>query len=500
MIDGGNAMVKRSDRCRSHRAAVIAVATVAGLLTLPPGVAAQDSEAMPEPEIQRTTPATETERESEAGESHKGGLWERDVLTGDWNGLRSSLEKKGLKLGLNYIGEVLGNPVGGVKHGTIYEGRLEAVLELDLERAVGWTGGTFHVNAYQLHGRGLSANYLGNNQLTASSIEASRSTRLFDLWLQQTLFDDRLSVRIGQIAADDEFIISQYAANFINGTFGWPGILAVNAVSGGPADPLATPGVRIALAASKQLLFSAAVFNGDPAGPGPGNPQERDASGTSFRIGDGAFSIAEAAYAINQEKDAAGLPGTYKLGGYYHTGRFDDPREDDTGRSLADPASSGRPAIRHTHYGFYLVADQMVWRKAETTDQGLALFARVAGDPSPGDQVKFYADGGINYKGLLPNRDDDVFGIAVAYANGSNEVRGMDGDTNRFAGSNRPIRDFEAMLELTYRAQLAPWWSVQPDLQFIFHPGGNIARPNDPSGTQAIPNAVVLGLRSAVAF
>src|SRR5260370_12647113 len=166
MIDGGNAMVKRSDRCRLHRAAVIAVATVAGLLTLPPGVAAQDSEAMPEPEIQRTTPATETERESEAGESHKGGLWERDVLTGDWNGLRSALEKKGLKLGLNYIGEVLGNPVGGVKHGTIYESRLEAVLALDLERAVGWTGRTLPANTYQPPGPGQPATSLCDNQLT----------------------------------------------------------------------------------------------------------------------------------------------------------------------------------------------------------------------------------------------------------------------------------------------------------------------------------------------
>jgi len=42
---------------------------------------------------------------------------------------------------------------------------------------------------YQIHGRGLSANYLGNNLLTASNIEASRATRLFDLWLQQQLFD-----------------------------------------------------------------------------------------------------------------------------------------------------------------------------------------------------------------------------------------------------------------------------------------------------------------------
>jgi porin len=494
-------MVQRAEICRPRRASVIAVTMVAGLLTLPAGVAAQDGDATPATRTQKTAPANESEAAGGTGEpSHKGDLWERDVLTGDWHGLRSSLEEKGLALGLNYIGEALGNPAGGVGHGAIYEGRLDTILDLDLEKAVGWAGGTFHVDAYQIHGRGLSLNYLNNNLLTVSGIEALRATRLFDLWLQQTLFDDLLSVRAGQIAVDDEFFISQYAAHFINATFGWPEFMGVNALSGGPVYPLATPGARITLTPSRQLSFSAAVFNGDPAGRGPGNPQERDASGTSFRLGDGAFSIAEAAYARNQEKEAAGLPATYKLGGYYYTGRFGDPREDDTGRSLADPASSGRPAIRHTHFGFYLVADQMVWRRAGTTDRGLGLFARLAGDPTAGNQINLYADAGIHYRGLLPDRDDDIFGVAVAYAKIGNEARGFDADATRFTGRNRPIRDFEAVLEVTYKAHIAPWWSVQPDLQFIFHPGGNMARPNDPGGTQAIPDALVLGLRSAVAF
>jgi hypothetical protein len=101
MIDGGDAMMRRPDLRRQHCASVIALAVVGGLLTLPGGVAAQGNDATPVPEIQKTTPATETEGANEAGETHKGGLWTRDVLTGDWNGLRSSLGEKGLKLGLN---------------------------------------------------------------------------------------------------------------------------------------------------------------------------------------------------------------------------------------------------------------------------------------------------------------------------------------------------------------------------------------------------------------
>jgi porin len=62
----------------------------------------------------------------------------------------------------------------------------------------------------------------------------------------------------------------------------------------------------------------------------------------------------------------------------------------------------------------------------------------------------------------------------------------------RFNGTHRPIRDFGTVLEVTYKAQMAPWWTIRP--------GGNIARPKDPNGTQAMPNAIVVGLPGAVAF
>jgi porin len=39
---------------------------------------------------------------------------------------------------------------------------------------------------------------------------------------------------------------------------------------------------------------------------------------------------------------------------------------------------------------------------------------------------------------------------------------------------------------------------VQPDLQYIFHPGGNIPNPANP--TSVIPNALVLGTRMVMRF
>jgi porin len=41
---------------------------------------------------------------------------------------------------------------------------------------------------------------------------------------------------------------------------------------------------------------------------------------------------------------------------------------------------------------------------------------------------------------------------------------------------------------------------VQPDFQYIFHPGGTVPNPNDPTQTRPIKNAVVVGVRSTVQF
>src|ERR1700677_3796309 len=165
-------------------------------------------------------------------------------LTGDWGGARPKLEDQGIQLGGDEIFETLGNLDGGAPQGATGEGRLELFANIDLAKAFGLSGLIFHANAYQIHGEGLTSHYLGN-LITVSNIEAPPSTTLFDLWFQQSLFDDTVSLRVGQIAADDEFFVSQYAPLFISSTFGWPAIMGINLPSGGPAYPVARPGARV---------------------------------------------------------------------------------------------------------------------------------------------------------------------------------------------------------------------------------------------------------------
>ena len=166
---------------------------------------------------------------------------------------------------------MLSNPVGGIKQTTIYQGLPATTLILDLEKLANWPGASFYAEGYQISGRGLSRTAVGN-LLAVSNIEALASTRLVDLWFQQEFLERKTSLRVGQIALDDEFYISQYSANFINSTFGCPDLLSTDLPSGGPCYPFAAPGVRLRVAPTADMTLSTAVFNGSPAPPGPGDP------------------------------------------------------------------------------------------------------------------------------------------------------------------------------------------------------------------------------------
>jgi porin len=374
---------------------------------------------------------------------------------------------------------------------------------------MGSKGGSTHVNGFWIQGHGLSAYYVGN-LLTVSNIEALPTVRLFEAWFEQKLFDDKVSVRLGQLAADSEFITSDYAGLFINGTFGWPGITANDLPSGGPAYPLATPALRVKFDPTPNQSFLIAVFNGDPAGPGlvDQDPQLRDKYGVNFRVQDPPFVIGEAQF---KYKSPTGLPGTLKFGAWYHFGSFDDQRIGSGGILLADEDNSnGIPVTHRSNTGVYAVLDQQLLRLPDAEpDKGVGMFARVSAAPSDRNLIDLYMDAGLTFKGLVSSRPDDAFGVAVAYARISHQARLFDRDVAWFAtlpaedgsvGLPPPIRDYEAVLELTYQAQIVPGWTVQPDVQFVFHPGGHVADPVDPDGLRPLRNATVLELRTTVRY
>ena len=222
--------------------------------------------------------------------------------------------------------------------------------------------------------------------------------------------------------------------------------------------------MRIRYAFSPTLIFSTGFFNGDPAPAGFGNPQIRDASGTGFRLNGGLFWINELAYVASLGDD--NLPGSYKLGGWFHDGDFADQRFDNLGHSLADPASTSMPALHRDNFGFYVIAEQLLWRTSGSSDKGLGVFFRAGGNPADRNLIEFHLDGGVTYAGLVPGRDNDTLGLGMSYERVSAARRNLAADANAVSGQSLPLPDFESALELSYQAQLAPWWVAEPDAQF----------------------------------
>src|ERR1700754_4216077 len=197
----------------------------------------------------------------------------KDENASEWLGPRwlaqwhDGLADKGLNFCATYIADNIGNVSGGVARGVILFGRFDFSVDADLDKLFGWTGGRFYANTYEIYGRGLSRNYI-HNLATISEIEALPDARLYNAYFEQGFFDGRLNIRAGQQAADVEFFDSQTDDLFINGTFGWPAIKATNLPAGGPAPPIAVPGIRVKAALTDKITAYGAVFDGDPSGPG----------------------------------------------------------------------------------------------------------------------------------------------------------------------------------------------------------------------------------------
>lgn len=405
---------------------------------------------------------------------------------GDPAGIRAFLDAKGIDYSFTYIGDLLGNVSGGVKRGATYEGQLNGQLDIDLEKLGGLKGAALHANFYQIHGRGLT----GNNTMdpfTTSSIEAYPTTRLYEAWYEQKLDDGKIFVRIGQLAADTEFFISQTATLFVNSSFAFPAILANDLPDGGPAYPLATPGARIKVTPTDNLTLFAAVFNGDPAGPfipGVNNPlaQIRDFSGTNFRVEDPPLLFTESQYVYDLGKDKKGLPGTVKIGYLHHFGQFAA-----TGVSFTENLR-GDDVV-------YAIIDQTIYREPGAAgQQGAAMFLRASGAPSDRNLIDLYIDGGITYQGLIAGRPDDTIGISGAYARISPAVAFQD----RISGAAPLVRDYQGLIEATYQYVVRPGFSLQPDFQYIFHPGAHDVA--DPIDGLSIRDAAVFGLRATVHY
>jgi porin len=442
--------------------------------------------------------------DAHAGAKDEGGAeWLAPKWFNEWH---DGLAAKGLNFGATYIGDFIGNVSGGTSRGFIHLGRFEFSVDADLDKLVGWTGGRFFANTYEIYGRGLTRNYI-HNLATISESEALPDARLYNAYFEQSFYNNALNIRIGQQAADVEFFDSETDDLFINGTFGWPAIKATNLPAGGPAPPIAALGIRVKATLSEQITAFGAVFNGSAARPGEGDPQLRDNHGLAFRVNDAPWVIGQVRWDYDVEIAGRPLAGNFTPGGWYHSGQFDDQRFTAQGLSIADPNGTGIAAKLRGDFGIFAVVEQTLYRPAAVTEKGVSnslpgvtVFGRIAYSPPDRNLIDLYLDGGVGFVGLVPGRSLDRIGIGVAYMRISNADKNLDRDTQLFSGLPSPVRSNETLLELIYEAHVRPGWLLAPYFQYVFRPSGGIPNPTDPSGLSRIGDAAVFGLTTTLRY
>jgi len=359
---------------------------------------------------------------------------------------------QGIDLFFDYSSEVMSNVSGGARTGTGYNGLTSFGLDIDLGQAAGWEGTSFRLSGIDLHGSGIASR--SGDIMGVSDIEGYGSVRLYESWLEKEFLEIGISLRAGLLLADEEFSTMDTAGPFLNATFGWPEFISMNVPNTGPAFYIPALGLRLLWSPSDKLYAQIGIFDGDTFDSLEGN-DTINRHGLHWELGNGQGSIVmgEIGYRINQGFNDEGLPGTYKLGAWHHTGNF--------------PSLYGN-SIHNGNQGVYASAEQMVFN--EYSDQGLSFFARVGFAPEDRSELSNSFQIGLSYTGLIPNRDIDKFALGLSHAKIS---------------KNLPGRSAETVVEACYTYFMSDDFTIHPNIQWV----------HDPGASGELDDAVVFGLR-----
>src|SRR5438034_5879713 len=312
-----------------------------------------------------------------------------EPMAGTWFGARDVLKGWGINPTIFYATDLQASVAGGLRRGEAYAGQLSVEIDANMGKLAGLTGLRFDVSGDWSSGTDLSLD-VGNTFIVAQYFEG-RQVRLVNMYLEQSLFDGRLSVKAGRFSTGSEFLTSPIDFSFVNEALN-PILLAVQEnVPGVTADPNATWGGRVAVRPTPALLLSTGAFYSDPT------LNQLTANGTEFGITSAAgyFVVGEIGYLVHAENNAPGLPGRYRLGGYYDSNQY---------------VSLSNPGHQQTgNYGLYVMGEQMVFREgAPGSAKGLSLFGALIYAPQASiNPLPWFGSAGASYRGLLPGRDRD---------------------------------------------------------------------------------------------
>ncbi|MEI6073744.1 MAG: carbohydrate porin [Verrucomicrobiae bacterium] len=439
------------------------------------------------------TQAGGAEKESALGE-----WWGGKYLTGGWFGARNALAERGIVFKGKWVGVYYG--VVDSERGA--RGFFDQELAFDAEVDVAKLTGAEVLHGLSAFGGGrwrdprAASNpntfVEGNPMFNPGRYQSGTQWRLthFGLgYVSPVIFGikDFLTLKGGWLQPQKDFIQQPLSLLFVNNAIGSSKGLTYNMPW---STSLSTWGGVVQIKPMESAYFKGGLYMACPQLTATANHGLAFEGFAQDPSRNGLMTMIEAGWTPKLGPSA--LPGKYATGGYYFG---------------VDARSFDGKTNSSGVYGFYFQADQMLWREptahvqakdsaggktfaapvasAPPGDQGLSMFNLLTFAPEYINQIDFYFQSGLVYKGLIPGRDNDQAMCAIAYGRYS----GSRIDVLQSSGVvDQP--NYTMVLEADYRIQINQWSYIQPYAQYLI-------RPN---GTAAIANATVLGFMAGLAF
>ena len=380
-----------------------------------------------------------------------------DALIGDRGGARTSLLERGVLVEAANTTDFFASVDGGTSDDSTVSNLFELAVTADMGAVAGLPGGTLFFLGLGTHGDDPGSS--SGTVHAPSNLAADDAWRVLEFWYEQSLLADRAGLLFGFYAVDSEFDAKETAGVFLNGGFGTGLALSETGLNGPSIFAVTGLALRARFQVTPEFGLRAAVVEG-----APGDLDDPTASFQwDFDYDDeGVFMIAEADW------QPAGFEFLrLGLGGWRYTTDFE--RLDGQGQ---DDASAGV-------YGF---VEGVIFAEAGSDEQGLSGFLRLGRADETVNRFGDYQAAGLVYTGLLPGRDEDVLGLGIS------SVDNGDDFVDLVRGEGGLVERSETVIELTYHAQVLPWLSVQPSVQYSMDPA------TDPAIDDHLAVAIRLGV------
>jgi porin len=402
-------------------------------------------------------------------------------LFGDWNGERTRLAEQGITFQFGYTSEAAHNFSGGTRHTTRYADQWLLGSTFDLDKLLAWRGATFDLAITNRNGRNLGQDAdLGVYEQVQEIYGRGQTWLLTTFALTQKLFDGELEWRIGRLPVGADF--DDFSCDFQNLTFcgSQPGNIVGDYWYNWPVSQWAT---TVKWHTSDQTYVKLGAYQLNPL-----YVDNTWARSNGWKVSfPGGTTGALLPLEFGWTPTIGGLPGNYKLGGWYNNAGGENLYYDANHQPMA--LTGEAPLQESARHGGYVSLQQQI--SGDAGGEGVSLFFNATMADGATSAVDRQFALGAMFDGPF-GRIDDRIGVAVGATHGSNELARYARLYNLLhPDAQLPVADtYELAAEVFYDWRPIPSLSLRPNLQYLADPGGSTQNRN----------AFVLGLKTSIAF